>query len=109
MIRKLLVALPLFSLILAASSARATWSIEFIPDEATGVSVEIDGEHVLDWKSVDGRSIRDVPAKWAQLEKIHVRANSSPSEKRAHVKVLWNDEEECDMRFDGTEECDASR
>jgi hypothetical protein len=108
MIRRLLVVLPLFSLTVAGP-AGANWSIQFIPDEATGVSVEIDGEHVFDWKSVDGRSVRDVPAKWAQLKKIHVRANSSPSEKRAHVKVLWNEEEECDMRFDGTEECDAAR
>jgi hypothetical protein len=104
----MLVALPIFSLTLA-SSAWAGWSIMFIPDEATSVAVSIDGEHVFDWKSVEGNAVRDVPAKWAELQKIRVRATSSPSEKNAHVKVLWNGEEECDMKFDGTEQCDAAR
>ena len=110
MIHRLSVALPVFVLSLAlASPAAARWSILFIPDEATSVSVAIDGEHVMDWKSTEGQTIKDVPAKWANLEKIHVRAEGSPNGRSAHVKVFWNQDEECDMQFDDGEDCHASR
>ena len=81
----------------------------FIPDEATGVTVTIDGEHVLDWKSTEGESIKEIPAKWASLEKVRVRAESSPKGRSAHVKVFWNQDEECEMQFDDDEECTAAR
>jgi len=110
MIRRLLPALPAFVLASTlAGTAGATWKIMFLPDEATGVAITIDGEHVFDWKSVEGQSVKDVPAKWATLEKIHVRAEGSPKGRRAHVKVFWNDDEECEMKFDDGEECTAAR
>lgn len=97
-----------FSLGLAGTAA-ASWSVMFIPDEATGVTIAIDGEHVLDWKSTEGQTLKDVPAKWANLQKIRVRADASPNGKKAHVKVFWNEKEACDLHFDDGEECDASR
>jgi hypothetical protein len=104
------VALFVFALsVILASPAVAKWRIMFLPAEATGVSVTIDGEHVLDWKSTEGESIKDVPAKWATLEKIHVRAESSPNGRSSHIKVYWNTEEECEMEFKQAEECTAAR
>lgn len=105
-----LLGLSVFGLSLVlASSAGAKWAIMFVPDEATGVSVSIDGEHVLDWKSAEGQAVRDVPAKFANLEKIQVRAEGNPTNRTAHVKVYWDGDEECDMKFDDKEECTAAR
>jgi hypothetical protein len=103
-----LVALPACALSLGlAGPAAARWKVMFIPEEATGVTVSVNGEHVLDWNSREGESIKDIPDKFANLKQIHVRADGSPDGKTARVKVFWNQDEECDMRFDGGQECDA--
>jgi len=73
------------------------------------VSVSIDGEHVMDWKSDEGQMIKDVPAKWANLDKIHVRGEASPSGQEARIKVFWDEKEHCDMKFEHSDDCTAAR
>jgi hypothetical protein len=104
------VAFWIFVLSLAlAGPAAARWRVKFIPDEAEAVTVTINGEPALTWSSTEGEQFKDVPAKWANLEKIHVRADSDPNGKNGRVKVYCNDDEECDMRFDNGDDCDVGR
>jgi hypothetical protein len=92
-----------------AAPVFAKWSVLFVPMEATNVSVSIDGQHVMDWKSTEGQTIKDVPAKWAELEKLHVRAEASPTGQKARIKVFWDEKEHCDMKFDHSDDCTAAR
>jgi hypothetical protein len=104
------IALSVFVLSLVLSGpAAARWRVQFIPDEAEAVTIKINGEPALTWRSSEGEQIKDVPAKWATLEKIHVRADSDPNGKTGRVKVYWNNDEECDMRFDNGDDCDVGR
>ena len=110
MTHRLFIAGSVFALsLILASPSFARWRIQFIPDEATGVTVMINGEPALTWKSSEGEMFKDVPAKFANLEKIHVRAEENPNGKTARVKVYWDDDEECDMRFDNGDDCDVGR
>jgi hypothetical protein len=92
-----------------ATPAEARWKIKFIPDEAESVAVSINGEHAMNWESREGEVLKDVPEKWASLEKIHVHAQGSPRDSVARVQVYWDDDEECDMKFDDNEDCRVNR
>jgi hypothetical protein len=95
--------------LLLATPALAKWRVQFIPDEASGVAVSINGERALTWSSSEGERFKDLPAKFATLETIHVRAESTPTGKKGRVKVYWNDDEECDMKFEDGDSCDVGR
>jgi len=94
---------------LLATPALATWRVQFIPDEATRVAVMINGEQALTWNSSEGDKVKELPAKWATLETIHVRAQATPTGKNGRVKVYWDDDEECDMKFEDSDSCDVGR
>ena len=84
--------------LVVASPVLATWRVQFIPDEASAVAVSINGERAVTWNSSEGERIKELPAKWATLETIHVRAESTPTGKKSRVKIYWDDDEECDCR-----------
>ena len=95
--------------LVVAGPALATWRVQFIPDEASAVAVSINGERAVMWSASEGEKFKDLPAKWATLETIHVRAESTPTGKKGRVKVYWNDDEECDMKFEDSDSCDVGR
>ena len=95
--------------VILASRCEAKWKVQFVPEEATSVTITIDGEHALDWESSEGLVTKDVPAKWADLQKPLIKADGAPPGKKAHVKVFWEEKEKCDMKFTKGDSCKPER
>jgi hypothetical protein len=93
----------------AKTAERPHWNIEFIPDEVSSVSVNINNEGWTTWQSSQGHVRWYLPDKWANLNKIHVYAAANPRGKNAHIRVFWDDTERQNMEFDNDEDHDVDR
>jgi len=101
----------IFAMLLAflfVDNVYADWSIRFIPNEASSVSVNINNESFMTWNSAEGDSSYVLPAKWLTLQKIHVYAAASPKDKNATIQVIWNGKVCKEMKFDNDEDHDVS-
>lgn len=91
------------------TAERPHWNIEFIPDEAESVSVNINNEAWITWHSSQGHVRWYIPDRWANLNQIHVYAAAHPEGRNAHIRVFWDDTERQNMEFDNDEDHDVSR
>ena len=70
------------------------WSVRFVPNEVTSVTVSCNGVHALDWNSSEGDVTKAVPAQWATLPHVHFVADGSPNGRNVSLKILgtaWKD------------------
>lgn len=105
--KNFIVSLIFISALSMTNHALAAWSIEFIPNEASSVSVLIDNQPFYVWQSSMGSQNIAVSPQWANNCKIHVYAAANPKGKNASIKVLWNGTNKQTMDFDDDEDHDV--
>jgi hypothetical protein len=83
------------------------WSVEFIPNEATDVTVNINNTHWTTWHSSDGHVNWLLSAQWVNLPRIHIYAAANPRGRNASLRVLWDGNTRQVMDFDNDEDHDV--
>jgi hypothetical protein len=83
------------------------WSVNFIPNEADSVTVNINNQGWVVWRRSEGPRNYLIPDAYQGLRRIHVYAAASPRGKNASLQVLWNGVNRQTMDFDNDEDHDV--
>ena len=92
---------------LSTTNAYPAWSVDFIPNEASSVTVLINNQPFYVWENASGPQNIPLPPQFINTCNIHIRAQANPKGRNATIEFLWDGQNKQSMHFKDAEDHDV--